>query len=225
MSAPVLVAIDGPSGSGKSSVSKEAARRLGYAYLDTGAAYRVLGWLSIARGLDRTDPAAIAALVASGAYAPPLDPDRQQIIADGQDVTAAIRTDEASLAASEVARLIPVREALNEGFRRIAASVDAPGIVVEGRDITTVVAPDAPVRVLLVADPLVRAARRARELGESEEEAIAEAMRLRDASDAGVVNFLSAAPGVETLDSSNLDFEQTVAAVLELIRRNAGQKR
>jgi len=222
---PVVIAVDGPSGSGKSSVSREVSRRLGYGYLDTGAAYRVLAWLSLQRGTDRADAPAVIGLLADAAFRPPTDPDAQAIVVEGRDITSEIRTDEVSTAASEIARLTPVREALNAGFREIAASIERPGIVIEGRDITTVVAPDASVRILMVADPEVRAARRAQELGAPREEVVAEAMRRRDASDALVVDFVTAADGVVTVDSSHLDFEQAVRTVLGVIReRTAGRR-
>ncbi len=126
-------------------------------------------------------------------------------------------------AVSGVARVPEVRVQVNEMFRRIVAESDYPAVVVEGRDITTVVAPDAPVRILLTAAPEVRAARRAGELAGENAAAVAEALHKRDASDSTVVDFLNAADGVDVVDSTELDFAQTVDAVLTVIaqRRDA----
>src|SRR5690606_11366196 len=112
-----------------------------------------------------------------------------------------------------------VRLQVNDMFRRIVTEAEYPAVVVEGRDITTVVAPDAPVRILLTAAPEVRAARRAAELTGSNAAAVAEALHRRDASDSSVVDFLNAAPGVDVVDSTELDFMQTIDAVLAVIER------
>ncbi|MFW8745924.1 (d)CMP kinase, partial [Mesorhizobium japonicum] len=117
----------------------------------------------------------------------------------------------------DVARIPEVRVALNETFRRLIAATDAPGIVVEGRDITTVVAPDAPVRILLTAAEEVRIARRSKDLPAGEA-GTARQLSERDRRDAQVVDFMTAAPGVTTIDSTHLDFDQTVDAVVELVR-------
>jgi cytidylate kinase len=119
---------------------------------------------------------------------------------------------------SAIARIPEVRQDLVDLFRDIIASTDKPGIVVEGRDITTVVAPDAPVRILLTAAPEVRAARRSAELTTEDAAAVAAALHKRDASDSQVVDFLTAAPGVTVVDSTDLDFAQTVDAVLDVVR-------
>ena len=112
----------------------------------------------------------------------------------------------------------PCGESVNELFRALVAASARPGVVVEGRDITTVVAPDAPVRILLTAAPEVRAARRSAELTTQDAASVAAALHRRDASDSAVVDFLTAAPGVTVVDSTDLDFEQTVDAVLGVIR-------
>ena len=134
------------------------------------------------------------------------------------DVTDAIRDPRISAVVSRVARVPEVRTHLIELFRSIMAADVAPGIVVEGRDITTVVAPDAPVRILLTASEEVRAARRAAELVGSSTSDVGEQIRRRDAADAKVVDFMTAAEGVTTVDSTELDFEQTVEAVIGVIR-------
>ena len=134
------------------------------------------------------------------------------------DVTGAIREPRVTDAVSGVARVPAVRESVNQLFRALVAASARPGVVVEGRDITTVVAPDAPVRILLTAAPEVRAARRSAELTTQDAASVAAALHRRDASDSAVVDFLSAAPGVTVVDSTDLDFEQTVDAVLGVIR-------
>ena len=134
------------------------------------------------------------------------------------DVTDAIREPRVSDAVSGVARVPAVRESVNRLFRSLVDGSGRPGVVVEGRDITTVVAPDAPVRILLTAAPEVRAARRSAEVTTQDAAAVAAALHQRDASDSAVVDFLTAAPGVEVVDSTYLDFDQTVDAVLGVIR-------
>lgn len=212
----VVVAVDGPAGSGKSSVSRAAASRLGFEFLDTGAAYRALTWFALERGVDVTDPDAVIALVDGLAYRT-VPTEHGTLVTVGEtDVTAAIREPRVTAVVSDVARIPEVRTRLTDMFRATIAASREAGIVVEGRDITTVVAPDAEVRILLTADEDVRIARRSRELT-PENAASAAQLRDRDQKDAAVVDFLTAAPGVTTLDSTDLDFEQTVQAVLDLV--------
>ena len=215
--APVTIAIDGPAGSGKSSVSKQVARELGYGYLDTGAAYRALAWHALAQDADTADPGAVLAAAAEFAYAISLDPDDYWVRVGETDVTDAIREPRVSDAVSGVARVPAVRAQVTELFRALVAESGLPGVVVEGRDITTVVAPDAPVRILLTAAPEVRAARRSAELTSHDAAAVAAALHRRDAADSTVVDFLTAADGVTVVDSTHLDFAQTVAAVLDVV--------
>jgi cytidylate kinase len=210
----IIVAVDGPAGSGKSSVSKEVARRLGLAYLDTGAGYRCVTWLAQHRGVDLGDEKAVCDLVGEVVDCIPLDPDDQAITLDGVDVNAAIRSAEVSQDVSTVAAYPSVRRALNEGFRRIAGEMKGVGIIIEGRDITTVVAPDAPVRVLLTASEEVRVKRRG--LDTSSAENIAE-MTERDRKDSAVVDFMSPAPGVTLLDTTALSFEESVQALIDTV--------
>lgn len=219
---PIVVAIDGPAGSGKSSVSTQAARRLGFGYLDTGAAYRALAWHTLERGVDTSDALAVLDAAGDFDYAISLDPDDYWVRVGQVDVTEAIREPRISAAVSGVARVPAVREAVNALFRALVASSGWPGVVVEGRDITTVVAPDAPVRILLTAAPEVRAARRSAEVSTQDPAAVADALHRRDAADAKVVDFLTAAPGVTVIDSTALDFEQTVGAVLDVVRAETG---
>lgn len=214
---PVVIAVDGPAGSGKSSVSKETARRLGFGYLDTGAAYRSFGWWLAESGVDLADAGSVVAALDAFDYAIATDPTDYWVTVGSEDVTTAIREPRISAAASASARIPAVRQHMVDLFRSIIAAERRAGIVVEGRDITTVVAPDAPVRLLLTAAEEVRLARRSGELAGEDVATLAQALAARDRSDSQMVDFLNAAPGVEVVDSSLLDFEQTVAAVLALI--------
>lgn len=218
------VAIDGPAGSGKSSVSKQVARQLGYGYLDTGAAYRALAWHVLERGGDTSDAEAVLAAVADFDYAISLDPDDYWVRVGDVAVTDAIRDPRVSGAVSGVARVPAVRESVNGLFRTLVADAAVPGVIVEGRDITTVVFPDAPVRILLTAAPEVRAARRSAEVSSQDAAAVAAALHQRDAADSKVVDFLTAAPGVTVVDSTELDFAQTVDAVLAVVGDGTGAR-
>jgi len=214
----VVVAVDGPAGSGKSSVSKAAARALGYDYQDTGAAYRALAWFALSSGVDPQDSAMVVGLLEGFAYAIGTDPDDYYVRVGSTDVSEAIREPRVSAAVSAIARIPEVRHYLVALFRSIIADTDSAGIVVEGRDITTVVAPDAAVRILLTADEEVRMARRSAELSGHSAAAVGEQLASRDRQDSRVVDFLNAAEGVTTIDSTHLDFDQTVSAVVELVR-------
>ena len=217
MSEPIVVAVDGPAGSGKSSVSKAAAVALGFAFLDTGAAYRALTWLGLERGIDLADATAVVQLLATFQYTTDVVGSGIVVHVGDADVTEAIREPRVTAAVSDVARIPEVRIALNDVFRRLIAATDRAGIVVEGRDITTVVAPDAAVRILLTADEDVRIARRSAELSPDAASTASQLLE-RDRRDAQVVDFLTAAPGVTTIDSTELDFGQTVQAVVDLVR-------
>lgn len=217
-----FIAIDGPAGSGKSSVSKAVARQLGFGYLDTGAAYRALAWHVLNRGDDTADADAVRAAATDFDLRLGLEPDDRSVRVGDADITTAIREPRVASAVSGVARVMDVRAQVNELFRSMVANAPFPAVVVEGRDITTVVAPDAPVRILLTAAPEVRAARRAGELSGENAAAVAEALHRRDASDSAVVDFLTAAEGVEVVDSTHLDFPQTIDAVLTVIERRRG---
>ena len=223
--APLVVAVDGPSGSGKSSVSKAVARRLGAAYLDTGAMYRAVAWHCLHEGVDLADAEAVAAAAVAMDLDQSTDPDVEAVRVGGTDVTEAIRGPEVTDTVSTVAVVIPVREELH---RRQRAAIAAAGrMVAEGRDITTVVAPDAHARVLLTASEAVRTARRSGQLAAAGETGV-DAGTLhrqvagRDARDATVSTFDRPADGVALVDSTELDFEQTVAAVLAAVEDQAG---
>jgi cytidylate kinase len=220
--AGVVVAIDGPSGSGKSSVSKQVARALGYAYLDTGAMYRALTWWCLDRMMDLGDAAAVTAAAADFPLDIGTNPDHEQVTVGGVDVARAIRETRISTQVSKVATIIPVREVMRDLQRDLIARAGAGGgVVVEGRDITTVVAPDAAVRILLTASEEARLARRSKELHGDAEEASVAATRSqivdRDLTDSTVSQFIVAADGVTTVDTSDLDFDGSVEAVLQVV--------
>lgn len=216
-----VVAVDGPSGSGKSSTSRGVAQRKGYAYLDTGAMYRAATWLVLESDVDTASAEAVARLIAEADLAVGTDPAAPTITADGTEVTAAIRAPRISAAVSTVATNLEVRRLLIEQQRRIIADA-RPGIVVEGRDITTVVAPDAQVRVLLVADPQARIARRKSELGATvADHDVHDQVIRRDRDDSTVAEFHDAAPGVSVVDSTELTLDQVVEEIVQLIDRSA----
>lgn len=216
--AKFVIAVDGPAGSGKSSVSRAAARALGFGYQDTGAAYRALAWHALQQGVDLDDAAAVVSAFDSFDYAIGTDPDDYFVRVGGVDVTDAIRTPEVTAAVAHIAKLPEVRAKLVSLFRQVMRMAEGQGIITEGRDITTVVAPDAEVRILLTADESVRMARRSAEVTTQSAEETSAALARRDAADAKVVDFMNAADGVTTLDSTDLDFDQTVQAVVDLAR-------
>jgi CMP/dCMP kinase len=219
----LVVAIDGPSGSGKSTVARRVAEALGLRYLDTGAMYRALTWWLLEQGVDLADRDDVAVLARKLPLRMGTDPSHPTVHVGDVDVGAAIRETRISSVVSEVAMNLGVR---GELVRRQRAEVERGGVVVEGRDITTVVAPDAPVRVLLTAREDVRLVRRARDLhGADHADAVAatrDQVVRRDADDSTVASFVQAADGVDIVDSSHHSVDETVAAVLDLVRRRAG---
>lgn len=226
-SSALVIAVDGPSGSGKSSVSREVARRLGLAYLDTGAMYRALTWWCLDQGIDMGDREATAAAGERLPLAISTDPGDVRVEVGGAEVSEQIRTTRVSEQVSRVATNLAVRELMRRRQRGLIAAHPA-GTVAEGRDITTVVAPDAAVRVLLTATERTRLERRARELhGHADDHAIAathDQVVRRDRDDSTVSQFGSAAEGVVTIDSSALGFEQVVDAVLALVEQRTGRR-
>jgi cytidylate kinase len=216
---PLVVAIDGPSGSGKSSVSKEVARRLRLAYLDTGAMYRALTWFCVGKGIDLEDAAAVEQAARDLVLELSTSPLEEYVRVDGVDVTDAIREPAISSSVSAVATTLGARTELIRRQRELIEKHHRR-MVVEGRDITTVVAPGAEVRMLLTASEEARLRRRGIQLGGTQNaEELAAQVTHRDAKDSSVVNFTTAASGVVTLDSSDLDFDQTVAAALVIVTK------
>ena len=229
--AALVIAIDGPSGSGKSSVSRAVARGLGLAYLDTGAMFRALTWWCLHEHVDLDDLEAVAEAARRLPLTMGTDPTAPSVQVGGVSVDEAIRRTEISSSVSRVATNLEVRAELLRRQRDIIAdcSTAGSGVVAEGRDITTVVAPDADVRILLLASEEARLARRAKELhGEAHAEAV-DATRdqivRRDRDDSSVSQFIQAAPGVDTVDTSHLDLEQSVQAVLDVVATRTGRVR
>jgi cytidylate kinase len=199
----MVVAIDGPAGAGKSSVARAVADRPGFTYLDSGAMYRAVALAARRRG---TTPAQVAGSVTIELG--------DRVLLDGEDVTAAIRTPEISEAASVAASEPQVRAAMVAQQRRLMSEGDW---VAEGRDIGTVVAPAAEVKVFLTASPQARAARRATELGVDPETVLAEQV-IRDQRDSQREHSpLQAAPDAVTIDTTDLGFDEVVAAVVALV--------
>lgn len=224
----VVVAIDGPSGSGKSSVSREVAARLGFGYLDTGAMYRALTVVCLEAEIDLNEQDTVTEVTNGIRLRMGTDPDEPTVaivtpVGLTYDRTEQIRRPEVAAAVSAVATNLAVRARLRDEQRQIITDVcrGGRGIVVEGRDITTVVAPDADVRLLLTASEQARLSRRAAQNAASgaaqDDTATRDQVVRRDADDATVSQFLTAADGVVTLDSSALTFDETVQAVIGLI--------
>jgi len=217
------VAIDGPSGSGKSSTSRGVADRLGLRYLDTGAMYRAITWWMLRQEVDVHDPAAVAARVEEPEILSGTDPVGPTILVDGVDVGLAIRSDEVNAAVSPVAAVPAVRQRLLELQHEI---IGAGGIVVEGRDIGSVVAPDADVKVFLTADAAARARRRALEAGGADIEATRESLLARDEIDTGrTASPLVMADGAVHVDGTAYSLEDVVDLVVSLVEAAAGLNR
>ena len=210
----VVVAVDGPAGSGKSSVSKKAALELGFGYLDTGAGYRALTLTALKKELDLETVGELD-LEAIFPYSISTDPSNYWVKVGSDDLTEGIRSKDVELNVSKVAAQPKVRAFMREITRSIAAACQMPGIIVEGRDITTVVLPDAQTRVLLTASEEVRLGRRAVDL--QADGSISAQVSDRDKKDSKVVDFLNPAPGVTLLDTTDLSLEGSVAALVDLI--------
>ncbi|WP_243740651.1 (d)CMP kinase [Streptomyces sp. 8K308] len=217
---PVIVAIDGPAGTGKSSTSKAVASRLGLGFLDTGAQYRAMTWWMLAHGVDVNDPAKVAAAAGEPAIVSGTDPLGPTITVDGEDVSGPIRSQEVSGAVSAVSAVPEVRAVITALQRSIAAAAPT-GIVAEGRDIGTTVLPDADVKIFLTASPEIRAARRSAELSGKDAVGLAAtqaALLKRDAADsARKASPLAKAADAIEVDTSELTLEQVVDRVVTLI--------
>jgi len=220
----LVVAVDGPSGSGKSSVCRAVASHLGLRYLDTGAMYRAVTWWMLQRGVDVADPAAIAAAAAEPVVCAGTDPAEPTITVDGADVSAAIRSRAVTNAVSAVSAVPEVRRRLL-GLQRQA--VGAGGIVVEGRDIGTVVLPDAPVKIFLTASADARAARRNAEPSTEAGTSVGltrEEMARRDRLDSSRASSpLARAPDAVDIDTTRLGLDQVIETVLRIVARRQAQ--
>jgi cytidylate kinase len=216
-----VIAIDGPAGSGKSTLARLLSERLGFAHLDTGAMYRALAYLALRDGVALDDGATLARLAREARIAFTA---RGLIVAAERDVSDEIRRPPVSAAVSEVSAHAKVRDVLLDEQRRIGADAD---VVVEGRDIGTVVFPEAPVKLFLTASPEVRAERRRKELiGNGEHVGADETLQAivaRDAYDSGrAVAPLRRAPDAIELDTSGLTIDQVVEAALAIVRARLG---
>lgn len=219
--AAVIVAIDGPSGTGKSSTSKAVAAQLGLSYLDTGAQYRAITWWMVTNGVDIDDPAAVAAVADKADLVSGTDPDNPTIAVDGTDVAGPIRTQEVTSRVSAVSAVPEVRARITELQRSIARSAER-GIVVEGRDIGTTVLPDADLKIFLTASPEARAARRSGELKGADVNATREALIKRDAADSSrKASPLAKADDAVEVDTTELTLPQVIECVVTLV----GEKR
>ncbi|GAB3206017.1 (d)CMP kinase [Marinactinospora thermotolerans] len=215
----IVIAIDGPSGSGKSSTAKGVARARDLRYLDTGAMYRAMTWWMLEHQVDVDDAAAVAEASSRPVITMGTDPSAPTVHVDGHDVAQAIRTHEVTGNVSAVSAVPAVRERLVAQQREIIAEArrEAAGIVVEGRDITTVVAPDAPVKIFLTASADARAHRRSREVRSSDVAATREALARRDRLDSNrAVSPLTRTADAMELDSTGLSLDEVVALVVKL---------
>ncbi|THV41375.1 (d)CMP kinase [Glycomyces buryatensis] len=213
-SAPV-VAIDGPSGAGKSTVSKTLATAIEAAYLDTGSMYRAATLAVIKAGVDPSQTAQVTKTVKNAKLEFGTTPEDPFTRLDGEDAGLAIRGDDVTKAVSAVAGNKTVRKFLIEEQRRLIAEAKN-GIVVEGRDIVEVVAPDADVKVYLTADPAVRAGRRASEFG-ADTKATAKDIQRRDTADSKTTKPLEVPAGATVIDSTDLPIVEVVAKILALL--------
>lgn len=215
MNSSIVVALDGPSGSGKSSTSRGVAARLGLRYLDTGAMFRAMTWWMLQAGVDVTDAAAVAARVHEPAIDSGTDPAAPTIAVDGRDVSIAIRTPQVNAAVSPVSTVPEVRARLLQLQRE---EIGEGGIVVEGRDIGSVVAPDAQVKVFLTAEPTARAVRRSAEEGGSDVAATEESLLARDRIDSGRATApLVKADGAIHIDTTPYTLDEVVDRVVALV--------
>jgi len=212
-----IVAIDGPAGSGKSSVSKAVAKELNFGYLDTGAAYRALTWAVLNGELDvaNSSPEDIAQ---NFDYSISLDPENYWVKVGEKDLAYEIRLAAVGEAVSQFASLPQVRQYMHLLTKKLVNSSGLAGVVVEGRDITTAIFPAAEKRILLTASEEVRLKRRSAELPEGT--SIANQVTKRDQNDSKVVDFLVPAAGVHLVDSTELDFDSTVKAIIDLIAKD-----
>src|SRR5579863_3789503 len=208
---PIIIAIDGPAGAGKSTIARSLAEKLGYTYIDTGAMYRAVALWALRAGIDPEDLHSLEPLAREAR----IEFSDGAVLLNGRDVTTAIRDTAVTDAASKVSMAPGVRRAMREEQRRIGSGTS---VVMEGRDIGTVVFPEAQVKIYLDADPDVRAGRRAAELGGSAAD-VAREMAERDNRDRTRAEApLTQAPDADYLDSSRLSPTDVEEAILKLVR-------
>ena len=218
---PLIIAIDGPIGSGKSSVSRAVATELGLDYLDTGSMYRAMTWFMQDQGIDVNHPKLVAAAAKAEVIQPSIDPSEPGIRVAGRDVSIEIRGPEVTQGVSAVSAVPEVRKLMVNLQREIAANSET-GIVVEGRDICAVVLPEAPVRLYITADPEARANRRAKENG-AEVTATKSDLEKRDLADSTrVVSPLEVAPGALVIDTTYMKLSEVIAQVVDIARAARG---
>jgi cytidylate kinase len=219
-----VVAVDGPAGTGKSSVSRGLARALGARYLDTGAQYRAMTWWMVTNGIDVDDPSAVAAAAGKPEIVSGTDPNHPTITVDGVDVSGPIRTPEVTSKVSAVSAVPEVRARITELQRSLAATAER-GIVVEGRDIGTTVLPDADVKIFLTASPEARAARRSGELKGADVHTTREALLKRDAADSSrKTSPLAKADDAIEVDTTDLTLPQVIECVVTLVEEKRAGK-
>jgi CMP/dCMP kinase len=218
---PLIIAIDGPSGSGKSSVSRAVARELGLDYLDTGSMYRAMTWFIQGLGINLADAVAIGQAAKADVIEPSIDPSEPGIRVSGRDVSIEIRGPEVTQGVSAVSAVPAVRELMVNLQREIAAKSQT-GIVVEGRDICAVVLPQAPVKLFITADPQARANRRAKENG-AEVSSTKDDLAKRDLADSTrTISPLEIAPGARVIDTTHMELSEVIAQVVDLARAAHG---
>lgn len=221
MSKRIVIAIDGPSGSGKSSTAQAVARQLGLSYLDTGAMYRAVAVAFLEAGVAPDDTAAVIATTRDADIDISLDPDDRRVRVNGRDVTTQIREPDVTARVSAVSTIAECR-AILVARQRALMDADPRGCVGEGRDVTTVIYPDAGLRILLTADPNARLARRGGELhGRVDTEQLRDQVLRRDADDSTLVDFTRAADGVHLLDTTKLNLDEVVASLVHLAKEIA----
>jgi cytidylate kinase len=217
----LVIAIDGPSGSGKSSVSRAVATELGLDYLDTGSMYRAMTWFIQDLGVDINDSQAVATAANAEVIQPSIDPSEPGIRVAGQDVSVEIRGPEVTQGVSAVSAVPAVRELMVALQRDIAANSKS-GIVVEGRDICAVVLPEAPVRLFITADPAARANRRAKEIGAEVTDTQQDLARRDLADSTRTVSPLEIAPGARVIDTTYMELSEVIAQVVDIARAARG---
>lgn len=217
----LVIAIDGPSGSGKSSVARAVATELGLDYLDTGSMYRAMTWFLQDLGVDSSDSILVAKSARAEVIQPSIDPSEPGIRVSGRDVSDAIRGPEVTREVSAVSAVPEVRELMVNLQRQLAAD-SKTGIVVEGRDICSVVLPDAPIKLFITADPETRANRRAKENNEDVSATKTELAKRDLADSTREVSPLEIAEDARVIDTTHLELNDVISQVIDIARAARG---